>query len=92
MASLYKGFIFPNISDPYVYLKTLNTDHNVIANRVGNAASGILSNINSNIEQEHINKGLLFKKKYGWSFLFWIVNVLKPKYDVTLSFSVSISK
>ena len=60
MASLYKGFIFPNISDPYVYLKTLNTDHNIIANRVGNVASGILSNINSSIEQEHINKGLLF--------------------------------
>lgn len=60
MASLYKGFIFPNISDPYVYLKTLNTDNNQIANRVGRIASSALTFIGAGLEQEHISNSLTF--------------------------------
>lgn len=60
MAQFSLGFMWPDIADPYVYLKTLITDNNLVANWVGGIASSILSSISADLEQEHTKNALNF--------------------------------
>lgn len=49
MAQYRHGFIFPDIGDPYVYLKTLeNSNHR--GQKVGREASNILSQMKASFE------------------------------------------
>lgn len=60
MAYVKHGFILPNINDPYVYLKTLKTDNNPMANITGESASSALSMIKNKLGDGRITESLTF--------------------------------
>lgn len=57
---LYRGFIFPSIANPYVYLTSLTTSSNPEAQLIGYSAASLLSSFEGKLQNEHIKTGLNF--------------------------------